>query len=89
MPKLDASTASEIETPRRGRRSLQAALSRGREIPHYCYHPGLSIAGNCRMCLVEVEKAPKLADRLRRRRSADGMVVRTDSDARQRGAQPR
>ena len=30
------------------------------EIPHYCYHPGLSIAGNCRMCLVEVEKAPKL-----------------------------
>ena len=36
----------------------------GIEIPHYCYHPGLSIAGNCRMCLVEIEKTPKLVDRL-------------------------
>ncbi|MBC8306520.1 MAG: NADH-quinone oxidoreductase subunit NuoG [Pelagibacterales bacterium] len=31
----------------------------GINIPHYCYHPNLSIAGNCRMCLVEVEKSPK------------------------------
>ena len=32
----------------------------GIEIPHYCYHPALTVVGNCRMCLVEVEKAPKL-----------------------------
>ena len=31
----------------------------GIEIPHFCYHDRLSIAGNCRMCLVEVEKSPK------------------------------
>ena len=40
---------------------LEAGKHAGVLIPHYCYHPGLSIAGNCRMCLVEVEKAPKLA----------------------------
>ncbi|MEO8945864.1 MAG: 2Fe-2S iron-sulfur cluster-binding protein [Gemmatimonadaceae bacterium] len=40
---------------------LEAGKRAGVLIPHYCYHPGLSIAGNCRMCLVDVEKAPKLA----------------------------
>jgi len=55
---------------------LQAALSVGAEVPHYCYHPGLSVAGNCRMCLVEVEKAPKLAIACATR-VAEGMVVRT------------
>ena len=40
---------------------LEAAKTVGVLIPHYCYHPGLPIAGSCRMCLVEVEKAPKLA----------------------------
>jgi NADH-quinone oxidoreductase subunit G len=40
---------------------LEAAKTVGVLIPHYCYHPGLPIAGVCRMCLVEVEKAPKLA----------------------------
>lgn len=40
---------------------LEAAKRVGILIPHYCYHPGLPIAGVCRMCLVEVEKAPKLA----------------------------
>jgi len=39
---------------------LQAAQEIGIDIPHFCYHPALSIAGNCRMCLVEVEKMPKL-----------------------------
>ena len=38
---------------------IQAAEQLGIFIPRYCYHPGLSIAGNCRICLVEVEKAPK------------------------------
>ena len=40
---------------------LEAARTVGVLIPHYCYHPGLPVAGVCRMCLVEVEKAPKLA----------------------------
>jgi NADH-quinone oxidoreductase subunit G len=40
---------------------LEAAKVAGVLIPHYCYHPGLPVAGVCRMCLVEVEKMPKLA----------------------------
>jgi NADH-quinone oxidoreductase subunit G len=40
---------------------LEAAKTVGVLIPHYCYHPALPVAGVCRMCLVEVEKAPKLA----------------------------
>jgi NADH-quinone oxidoreductase subunit G len=40
---------------------LEAAKAAGVLVPHYCYHPGLPVAGVCRMCLVEVEKAPKLA----------------------------
>ena len=41
---------------------LQACAMVGVEIPRFCYHDRLSIAGNCRMCLVEVEKAPKVND---------------------------
>ncbi|MBN2578029.1 MAG: 2Fe-2S iron-sulfur cluster binding domain-containing protein [Pirellulales bacterium] len=45
----------EIQIPERPRLNcIQAAERAGVEIPHYCYHPGLSVAGNCRMCLVEV-----------------------------------
>jgi NADH-quinone oxidoreductase subunit G len=40
---------------------LEAAKTAGVLVPHYCYHPGLPVAGVCRMCLVEVEKFPKLA----------------------------
>jgi NADH-quinone oxidoreductase subunit G len=40
---------------------LEAAKAAGVLVPHYCYHPGLPVAGVCRMCLVEVEKMPKLA----------------------------
>ncbi len=45
---------------------LEAAKAVGILIPHYCYHPGLPVAGVCRMCLVEVEKAPKLAPSARK-----------------------
>lgn len=38
---------------------LQACEQAGVDIPRFCYHDRLSIAGNCRMCLVEVEKTPK------------------------------
>jgi len=44
-----------------GTNILEAAKTAGVLVPHYCYHPGLPVAGVCRMCLVEVEKAPKLA----------------------------
>jgi NADH-quinone oxidoreductase subunit G len=40
---------------------LEAAKLAGVLVPHYCYHPGLPVAGVCRMCLVEIEKMPKLA----------------------------
>ena len=44
----------------KGTTVIQAAAEAGIAIPHYCYHPKLSIAGNCRMCLIEIEKMPKL-----------------------------
>lgn len=43
---------------------LQACEKVGIQIPRFCYHERLSVAGNCRMCLVEIEKAPKVTDRL-------------------------
>jgi len=55
---------------------LEAAKTVGIQIPHYCYHPGLSIVGNCRMCLVEIEKVPKLQPSCATP-VAQGMVVRT------------
>ena len=39
---------------------LQVALAHGIHIPHFCFHPRLKVAGNCRMCLVKIEKMPKL-----------------------------
>src|SRR5205085_1858072 len=57
MPKVTID-GQEIEvTP--GTTILQACQQAGIEIPHFCYHERLMIAGNCRMCLVEVEKSPK------------------------------
>jgi NADH-quinone oxidoreductase subunit G len=38
---------------------MQACEEAGKEVPRFCYHDKLSVAGNCRMCLVEVEGAPK------------------------------
>ncbi|HEY6047370.1 MAG TPA: molybdopterin-dependent oxidoreductase, partial [Pyrinomonadaceae bacterium] len=42
-----------------GQTVLQVAHANGVDVPYFCYHPGLSIAGNCRMCLIEVEAPPK------------------------------
>ena len=39
---------------------IRAAWRAGREIPHYCWHPGLSVAANCRMCLVEITSGRKM-----------------------------
>lgn len=53
---------------------LQACLDAGMELPHYCYHPGLSIPASCRICLVEVEGIPKLVPSCNTP-VRDGMVV--------------
>src|ERR1700712_776650 len=58
---------------------LQAAEQAGVEIPRFCYHERLSIAGNCRMCLVEVEKTPPKPIASCGYPVAEGMVVHTDS----------
>ena len=55
---------------------IEAAREHGIEIPHFCWHPKLSVSGNCRMCLVEVEKLPKLVIACATR-IVDGMVVQT------------
>ena len=68
----------------KGTTVIQAAETLGIFIPRYCYHPGLSIAGNCRICLVEVEKAPKLQIACNTP-VTDGMVVHTESDTAQDG----
>ncbi|MGG5889234.1 NADH-quinone oxidoreductase subunit NuoG [Falsiroseomonas sp. HC035] len=67
----------EVEVPN-GATVLQACEAAGKEIPRFCYHERLSVAGNCRMCLVEVEKAPKPVASCAYP-VADGMVVKTDS----------
>jgi NADH-quinone oxidoreductase subunit G len=77
MPRITID-GREVEVAK-GTTVLQAVLALGAEVPHYCYHPGLSIAGNCRMCLVEVEKMPKLAIACATD-AADGMVVSTQSE---------
>jgi len=58
MPKITID-GTEIEVEK-GITVIQAAEKLGIEIPRYCYHPGLSIVGVCRICLVEIERMPKL-----------------------------
>ena len=58
---------------------MDAANKLGTYIPHFCYHKKLSIAANCRMCLVEVEKAPKPLPACATPVSA-GMIVRSNSE---------
>jgi NADH-quinone oxidoreductase subunit G len=58
---------------------MHAADAAGTYIPHFCYHKKLSIAANCRMCLVEVEKAPKPVPACATP-VTQGMIVRTKSD---------
>ncbi len=74
MPKLTVD-GIEVEVPV-GATVLQACEAAGVEIPRFCYHERLSIAGNCRMCLVEIEKAPKPVASCAMP-AADGQVVMT------------
>lgn len=71
-----------VESPE-GSLVIDAAAQAGVKIPHYCYHPALGNPGNCRLCVVEVEGAPKpmVSCRLAVK---DGLVVKTDSPAARR-----
>ena len=77
MPKLTIDGA-EIEVPE-GANILQACQLAGKEVPHFCYHERLSVAGNCRMCLVEMEKAPKPIASCAMP-AGEGMVIHTETE---------
>ena len=77
MPKLSID-GREVSVPA-GMTVIQAAEKLGIFVPRYCYHPGLSIAGNCRICLVDVEKNPKLQIACNTP-VAEGMVVHTKNE---------
>ena len=66
-------------TVENGTTVFEAARQNKVEIPHFCYHPKLSIAGNCRMCLVDIEKMPKPAISCNTV-ATEGMVVHTQTE---------
>ena len=78
MPKVTVD-GIEIEVPQ-GATVLQAAELAGKEIPRFCYHERLSIAGNCRMCLVEVKPGPPKPQASCALPAAEGQEIRTDSE---------
>jgi NADH-quinone oxidoreductase subunit G len=82
MPKCTID-GKEVEF-KAGENLVTVAKRAGIEIPVFCYHPGLSVVAQCRMCFVEVEKMPKLQTACSTQ-AADGMVVKTQSDAVKKG----
>jgi len=64
---------------KQGQTIIEAARDHGIEIPHFCWHPKLSVSGNCRICLVEVEQMQKLVIACSTI-AAEGMVVHTKSE---------
>jgi NADH-quinone oxidoreductase subunit G len=74
----------EVEVPN-GSTVIQAAEAAGVEIPRFCYHERLSVAGNCRMCLVEIEKMPPKPVASCGMPVSEGMVVHTDTEMVRRG----
>jgi NADH-quinone oxidoreductase subunit G len=77
MPKVTVDGV-EIEVPP-GATVLQACELAGKEIPRFCYHERLSIAGNCRMCLVEVAPGPPKPQASCALPAADGQTIKTDT----------
>src|SRR6266446_2772557 len=68
----------EMQVPQ-GTLVIEAARRIGTEVPSFCYYPGLSLQAACRMCLVEVEKAPKLQTACTLV-ATEGMIVRTETE---------
>ena len=77
MPKLTID-GKEIEVAP-GTNLIEAARALDIEVPHYCYHPGLSVAGQCRLCMVDIEKAPRPTIACNTV-ATDGMVVWTQTE---------
>jgi NADH-quinone oxidoreductase subunit G len=77
MPKLTVD-GIELEVPA-GATVLQACELAGKEIPRFCYHERLSIAGNCRMCLVEVAPGPPKPQASCALPAAEGQIIKTNS----------
>jgi NADH-quinone oxidoreductase subunit G len=67
----------ELTVPK-GRTVLEAALENDIELPYYCFHPGLGVDGSCRVCIVKIEKMPKLQTSCSTV-CTDGMVVHTQT----------
>ncbi|MBC2669618.1 NADH-quinone oxidoreductase subunit NuoG [Novosphingobium piscinae] len=78
MPKVTVD-GTELEVPA-GATVLQACELAGKEIPRFCYHERLSIAGNCRMCLVEVSPGPPKPQASCALPATEGQVIKTDSE---------
>ncbi|AIT78841.1 NADH-quinone oxidoreductase subunit NuoG [Novosphingobium pentaromativorans] len=78
MPKVTVDGV-ELEVPA-GATVLQACELAGKEIPRFCYHERLSIAGNCRMCLVEVKPGPPKPQASCALPATEGQEIRTDSE---------
>src|SRR5438046_3982525 len=68
----------EVQVPQ-GTLVIEATRRIGTEVPSFCYYPGLSLQAACRMCMVEVEKAPKLQTACTLV-ATEGMIVRTDTE---------
>src|SRR6266571_3470279 len=77
MPKLTVN-GKAVEVPA-GTNLIEAARAAGVEVPHYCYHAGLSIAGQCRLCMVDIEKTPRPTIACNTV-ATEGMVVLTETD---------
>lgn len=77
MPKIKIN-GKEVEVPQ-GSTIIQAYKAAGIDICHYCWHPGLSVAGVCRLCMVQIEGMPKLQIACNTE-VKDGMVVNNTSD---------
>jgi NADH-quinone oxidoreductase subunit G len=63
-------------TVEKGKTVLQASIEAGISVPYYCYHPGISVDGSCRVCVVKIEKMPKLQTSCSMT-ATEGMVVST------------
>ena len=78
MPKIKIN-GRELEVAE-GITILEAALSNGIYIPHFCYHPHLAISGNCRMCLVDVKPGPPKLSISCATTVAEGMEIETENE---------
>jgi len=78
MDTVSLTIDGQTVTAEKGQTVLQAAIAAGIQVPYYCYHPGLGIDGSCRVCIVKIEKMPKLQTSCSTPVAA-GMVVYTQT----------